>query len=335
MPHPFHSKPARPATIEWPTIGLCATIYGGWLALTFFYRDIPWPLLLALGGWLVAWHMSFQHEVLHGHPTRWRALNDALGFPPLTLWLPYRIYRASHLRHHRDHHLTDPLEDPESYYLAPARYARLGRWRRAWLRMTHTFPGRITLGAVWSVLVFLSRQARLCRAGNRALRRIWFWHLLAVAGVLLWLLAVCGMPLWLYLLCFVVPARMLASIRSFAEHRAAPAAGERTAIVENAPVLGLLFLYNNLHAVHHAAPGLPWYRIPGAYRRHRAAFLQANGYLVYAGYWEVAWRYFWRPHHPGPHPGFSALRAPLPGSAATTPAGAFTQEGLGSQESMG
>ena len=29
---------------------------------------------------------------------------------------------------------------------------------------------------------------------------------------------------------------------------------ERTAIVENAPVLGVLFLFNNLHAAHHAEP---------------------------------------------------------------------------------
>lgn len=271
--------------------------------------------------------MSLQHEVLHGHPTRWRWFNDALGFPPLTLWLPYRIYRASHLRHHRDAHLTDPLEDPESYYLTEERFARLGPLMRGWLRLSHTFPGRITVGAVWSMVIFLEGQLRACIHGHRAARRIWFWHLLGVAAVLGWVMLICGMPLWLYLLAFVVPGRMLASIRSFAEHRAAPEAGERTAIVENAPVLGLLFLHNNLHVVHHSHPGLPWYRIPGVYRAHREAIIAANGGLVYDGYSDVARRYFWNAHHAGPHPGFAAPRAPLPGSSK--PLGTLSQQSVG------
>jgi fatty acid desaturase len=313
MPH--HSNPALPPVpaIEWPTVMLCLVIYGGWTALTFFYRDIPWPLLLLGGGWVIAWQMSLQHELLHGHPTRLRALNDALGFAPLTLWLPYHIYRYNHLRHHRDEHLTDPLEDPETYYLTEERFGRLGRAARGFLRFSNTFFGRITFGALRSVLIFLWLHAGACLRGNRAELRIWLPHLVGVAVVLAWVMGVCQMPLWLYLVCFVIPGRILASIRSFAEHRAAPAEEERTAIVENAPILGLLFLYNNLHAVHHDRPGIPWYRIPAYYRAHRAEILRANGGLVYDGYWDVARRYLFTPHHRGPHPGFVAARAPLPG----------------------
>lgn len=301
-----------PSAIEWPTLGLCLLIYGGWAALTFYNHHIPLPFLAALGGWLLAWQMSLQHEVMHGHPTRWRWFNDALGFPPLTLWLPYRLYRASHLRHHRDAHLTDPLEDPESYYLTEERFGRLGPWARACLRFSHTFPGRVTFGALRGMLVFLCLQARACWRGEGAARRIWLAHLLGGAAVLTWVCWVCGMPFWLYCVCFVMPSRMLAAIRSFAEHRAAPAPGERSAIVENAPILGLLFLYNNLHAVHHERPGLPWYRIPADYRARRAAILRENGGLVYNGYADVARRYWFTPHHTGSHPGFSASRAPLP-----------------------
>ncbi|GAB0119712.1 fatty acid desaturase [Acidisoma sp. 7E03] len=315
---PSRAALSRPA-VEWPTLGLCLLIYGGWALLTWLYRELPWPLLAALGGWTLAWQMSLQHEVLHGHPTRWRTVNDALGFPPLTLWLPYRVYRASHLRHHRDAHLTDPLEDPESYYLTEARFGRLGPWARAFLRFTHTFAGRVTFGALRSLVLFLWQQAGACWKGAPLARRIWFWHLLGVAVVLAWVCGLCGMPLWLYLLCFVIPSRMLASIRSFAEHRAAPDADERTAIVERAPLLGLLFLHNNLHAVHHARPGLAWYRIPAFYRAHRTAVLRANGGLVYRGYLDVARRYLLTPHHAGPHPGFLVPRAPLPGEAAPLP----------------
>ena len=76
----------------------------------------------------------------------------------------------------------------------------------------------------------------------------------------------------------------LALLRSFAEHRAASDVFERTAIVENAPILGLLYLYNNLHAAHHERPTLPWYQIPAWYRENRERLIKANGGLVYDGY---------------------------------------------------
>ena len=83
---------------------------------TYFYRDLPWWGLTAIGAWITAWQLNLQHETIHGHPTRNRAVNQAIGCWPLSLWLPYSIYRSTHLAHHRDENLTDPLEDPESYY---------------------------------------------------------------------------------------------------------------------------------------------------------------------------------------------------------------------------
>jgi fatty acid desaturase len=67
-------------------------------------------------------------------------------------------------------------------------------------------------------------------------------------------------------------------------------------------VLGLLFLHNNLHAVHHAHPGAPWYGVPGLNRRDRDQVLQANGGLVYAGYRDVFARFLFRPHDDLIHP---------------------------------
>jgi hypothetical protein len=62
---------------------------------------------------------------LHGHPTRSAALNEALVFPALGLFVPYRSFRDTHLRHHNDANLTDPYDDPESWYLP------LPEWNRA------------------------------------------------------------------------------------------------------------------------------------------------------------------------------------------------------------
>ena len=138
--------------------------------------------------------------------------------------------------------------------------------------------------------------------GNRLHRRIWLKHMLAVAVVLAWVCGVCGMSFWLYLLAFVYPGTALMLVRSFAEHRAVENMPERIAIVENAPLMGLLYLNNNLHAVHHDVPNMSWYKIPGYYRQHRAQVLAANGGLVYNGYLDVARRYGLTPHDQPVHP---------------------------------
>lgn len=84
--------------------------------------------------------------------------------------------------------------------------------------------------------------------------------------------------------------------RSYAEHRFADHHHERTAIVENSPLFGPLFLYNNLHVLHHQRPGMPWYRIPRLYRRHRNLLVSINGGLVYDGYLDVARRFLLTSH---------------------------------------
>jgi fatty acid desaturase len=76
------------SAIELPTIGLAAFIYGGWAGLTFFHAHLPIAVVALLGAWLIAWHSSLQHELLHGHPTRWPRVNHGIGFVPLSLWLP-------------------------------------------------------------------------------------------------------------------------------------------------------------------------------------------------------------------------------------------------------
>jgi fatty acid desaturase len=133
-------------------------------------------------------------------------------------------------------------------------------------------------------------------------------HALALAPVLLWLALVCRMSLLDYGLTFLFPGAALTLVRSFAEHRADAIPARRVAVVERAPVLGLLFLNNNLHAVHHAQPGAAWFRLPGLYRREREAVLSANGGLVYDGYREVFARYLFRRHDDPVHPALAAAR---------------------------
>lgn len=69
-------------------------------------------------------YMSLQHELIHGHPTRFARLNALFGTLPLAVWYPYGLYRDSHLAHHRHDSLTIPVDDPESYYFTEESWAR-------------------------------------------------------------------------------------------------------------------------------------------------------------------------------------------------------------------
>lgn len=294
----MRSSISRPKAIEVETLLVAAAIYGGWIALTLVAGRLP-PLLVAvLGGWLLAWYGSLQHETIHGHPTPSRRFNRLLGYPPLNLWLPYERYRRLHLAHHATEHLTSPAADPESRYVGAAD----GAFRRAVAALTSTLFGRLTIGPVFEIGGFLASEAKAAARNAAGVRRAWAVHFAATAAIAAWLTLVCRLSLGEYLLWFVYPGAALSLLRSFAEHRADPDPERRVAIVEKAPVLSLLFLNNNLHAVHHAFPAASWRQLPGLYARNRTALLRANGGLVYDGYREVAARYLFKPHDVLVHP---------------------------------
>ncbi len=286
------TKAARTA---WPTIVLAALVYAGWGLATAWHAALPWPVLMLAGGWLLAWQGSLQHETIHGHPTRWRTVNDAIGFAPLSLWLPYRLYRRSHIAHHGAAVITDPGHDPESRYRSQdGGVAGMLGWLQA------TLIGQLVFGPPIAVARFLLAE------GMRALReparvaRDWAPHLLGVGAVLWWLDHV-GLGLARYVLCFVYPGMALTMVRSYAEHRAELSSPGKAASVEHGGVLGLLFLNNNLHAAHHERPSLAWYRLPAYHRQHRARFV-AQGAPIYRGYGEIVRRFALTAHDDMVHP---------------------------------
>ncbi|MCJ7997304.1 fatty acid desaturase [Rhizobium cremeum] len=298
---PIQSLP-QVRRIEWQTVVLAIVIYGGFLAVTWWWEALPILVVAVIGAWLIAWHGSLQHEVIHGHPTRNQWINDAIGWPPISLWLPYAIYKESHLIHHRDEHLTDPIEDPESYYFTWVAWNAMGSIGQTLSRWNTTLLGRLTIGPAVMLFVFLGREALTILRGDRRRAMIWVRHGLGVGVLLFWVLYICSMPFWLYFLGFVYAGAALSRLRSYAEHRYADSYEERTAIVENSPLFGLLFLHNNLHVLHHERPGVPWYQIPALYRRERDALVALNGGLLYDGYLDVARRYLLKPHHDPRHP---------------------------------
>lgn len=288
------------APVEWPTLLLTCAVYAGWAAATTWAAALWLPLGIALATLCIALHSSLTHEMLHGHPFRDRRLNEALVFPCLGLFVPYRRFRDTHLAHHRDERLTDPYDDPESNYLAPQVWRGLPGWVRAVLGFNNTLLGRIIIGPLVGLAAFWRSDWRALRRGERAVARGWLWHLPAVVPVLAWV-GLTPMPIWAYLLaCYM--AMSILKIRTFLEHRAFETVNGRSVVVEDRGLLALLFLNNNLHAVHHIHPKVAWYRLPRLYLTDRARYLEGNGNYRYASYAQVFREHFRRAKDPVAHP---------------------------------
>ena len=301
--------PMPTARSDWPTWAVLVAVYGGWLVLTWHAAALPWWVVLVAGGWLTAWHGSLQHEAIHGYPTRSPRLNAALVWLPIGLWMPYAIYRESHERHHAAAHLTDPDTDPESFYVSPEDWARMGRPRRAVHFVNQTLAGRLCIGPAFIAGRFWLEEARRLLRGDFAHARTWAGHVVGVALVIAWTAGVCGLSIAAYVALFAWPGLSLTLLRSFAEHEPAAEADRRTVIVQSGLFGSLLYLNNNLHAVHHAFPGLPWHAIPAARRAHRDMFAGPEGPRVHRGYAAIARRYLLRPRDYPVHPGLGPSAA--------------------------
>ena len=297
-------RAALPVGVEWRTLLLILLCYAIWLLVLVLLPTVSLTLtVLCLGG-LAALHSSLSHEALHGHPFRSRLLNEGLVFLPLTLVVPYRRFQETHLAHHRDERLTDPYDDPETNYLDPVRWERLPGWRRMLLRINNTLMGRMVLGPLMGQICFMAGDWRQLRAGNRRLMWDWALHGLGLALVIA-IVQATPAPIWALCLGGYLGLGLL-KIRTFLEHRAHEDCQGRTVVIEDNGPLAWLFLHNNLHIVHHLHPGVPWYALPGLYRRNRARYLAANQGYHYRSYTEVFARYLLRSKDPVPHPLWSS-----------------------------
>ncbi|AZE74593.1 Fatty acid desaturase [Pseudomonas synxantha] len=130
---------------EWPTWLLLFGVYAGWFGVLLASRWLGlWCSTLLLIPLVTLW-LSLQHELLHGHPTRFPWVNKLLGYAPFAVWYPYTLYRDSHLLHHHDEDLTLPGIDPESRYLNQQQWDASSRLQRSVHWLTKTVVGRLLL----------------------------------------------------------------------------------------------------------------------------------------------------------------------------------------------
>jgi fatty acid desaturase len=284
---------------EWPTVALFIGAYAVWFWAVFWLSGAaPW-LAIPVAAVAIAFHGSLQHEAIHGHPTRWPLVNTGLAWPPLALVVPYLRFRDTHLDHHHDANLTDPYDDPESHFVTRGDWEALPPAYRRLLVINNTLVGRLLLGPAVGTAWFFANEWRQRRSDPR-ISTGWAWHLPAVLLVLA-VVEVSPMPLWAYVIAAYGGLAIL-RIRTFLEHQAHVQSRARSVIIEDRGPLAFLFLNNNLHAVHHAHPQVPWYDLPALYRAHRARFLAMNEGYRFRSYGEIFRRFLFRKKDPVVHP---------------------------------
>lgn len=304
-------KSATPA-IEWPTVFLIIACYAAWAgAAIFLWPSYPIIALIVLGV-LLAMQSSLMHEAAHGHPTRTGWVNELLVGLPIGLVYPFRRFKALHLRHHADERLTDPFDDPESYYRALWHHEEFPPALKAVLKFNNTMVGRFLIGPPLATAGFLATEAQLVAEGDQAVRKAWLLHAIGLVIVLPLVQFGLGIPLWLYILVPVWLGQSIISVRTFAEHQWSERPDGRTIIIERSP-LAFLFLNNNLHLVHHKSPTVAWYKLPKLFRDKRAEWVAMNNGYVFPGYFALLREYAFKAKEPVVHP--ALRRAPEPGRA--------------------
>jgi fatty acid desaturase len=287
--------------VEWPTMALVAACYLAWFGSGYFlYSSMPF-LALILMAFTVALHSSLQHEVLHGHPTRHAHVNEALVFLPLGLFYPFRRFKVLHLTHHNDERLTDPYDDPESYYRTALDWEKIPGWLKRVLEVNNTMLGRFLLGPALMAGGFALAEFKLMRAEDKRVRLAWALHVIGMIPVYLIVTRVFHMPFWLYVMVPAYFGLALITIRTYAEHRWSETPEGRTIIVERSP-LSFLFLNNNLHLVHHKNPTTPWYDLPRLFAERRAEWIAMNEGYVFNGYLDLFRAYGWKRKEDNVHP---------------------------------
>ena len=295
--------PRLRATAEWRTVAMIAACYISWLVFGASYVAIGWPVIFALAV-VIALHSSLQHEAIHGHPTTSIGWNEALVSLPIGLFLPYRRYRELHLLHHGDSRLTDPYDDPESFYTSRDDYQRLPRIMQYLLGLNNTLPGRMLLGPAISTVRFAMSEfsppagAPGCTLASR--RNGWALHALGLIPTAFIVHFGFGMPIYAYVASAYMGLSLLA-LRSFCEHQWADELNNRTVIVDRSRI-NWLFLNNNLHLVHHTQPGTAWYALPAVYQERQDEWAAMNNGYVFHGYRAVIRRFGLLQKEPVVHP---------------------------------
>ena len=263
----------------WPTLGLCLAALALQAASSAALLSGLWPAwtTVLLNAACAYAQFTVLHDALHGSVARLKPLNEALGYvATLTLCGPYSAIRRNHLHHHA--HANDPREDPDFWAAGET-------WTGTALRCLTMLEAHY-----WYYFTRLRRRDRafaesVVTAAAILAAHAWAWREGRLPALIL---------------CWTLPAQLavaaLALTFDYWPHRPHTGRGRFKDTANILPAwLDPFFLCQNLHAVHHLFPQLPWYR----YREAHAA-LDAD--LRRAGVPQWGWRTAVSMLRPGPLP---------------------------------
>ena len=158
----------------------------------------------------------------------------------------------------------------------------------------------MVIGPILGNILWLRAESQAILRDDAGVRQAWTLHILGLLPVVawVWVAPISGVT---YLFAAYIGHGLL-KIRTFLEHRAHEIARARTVIVEDRGPLALLFLNNNLHAVHHCQPGIAWYDLPAAYAADKEKYQRRGEYYIYHSYAEIFRFYLLRAKDPVAHP---------------------------------
>ncbi|QBF31595.1 fatty acid desaturase [Thalassococcus sp. S3] len=225
---------------------------------TAIATGIPgWPLLLVPHGVLLVFLFTLTHECTHKTPFRTGWLNEGIGHLTGTLiFLPFTWFRYFHLAHHK--YTNDPLRDPEL-----TGGERPETWPALLLYLSGWDYWRGAAATFWTMAFGTISAPYLPQRKHSAMRRDARWMLAA------YLLAALSLPItpilfWLWLLPLLIGQPVL-RIYLLAEHgRCPPVANmlENSRTTFTNRIVRTLAWNMPYHAEHHAAPNVPFHRLP-------------------------------------------------------------------------
>lgn len=230
---------------------------------------------------------NLAHEAWHGLCFVPRSLNNAAGawLYAYPVGIPFNYDRRRHLAHHQRVGLRD---DPDW-----VNYSNDGRDTpgRLIAFLAGRLLGTLLVSTIWSIVV--RRQPRVVFAnGERDAPPRGEWLRLAACQAMLAAAGTLWLGIWAYPLLWLLPLSTVTAfctvVRAFVEHHteddAAPA-GQRLRDYAPGPLEAAWFspCHFNYHALHHACPSIPHYRLPEAKASAASAgeypFAVAPGYL--------------------------------------------------------
>lgn len=233
--------------IAWPTIVLCTSVLGLWIAVvvtTLAGILNPW-LALIINTPLAFALFTPMHDASHKSITRAKLPNEIMGrLCSIALMAPFTAFRYLHLQHHR--HTNHDHEDPDMW-------SGRGPW--------YVLPLRWLTQDVHYYYFYFKRWSERPVAERRE-------TLVALLGVIALVIAIGALtsPVAV-LLAWVIPARFAIMALAYGfdylphkPHHITSKQDRYTATsVRPNPVLTPVLLYQNYHLVHHLYPGVPFY----------------------------------------------------------------------------